>query len=79
MLKSLAAAASAMALVVPPALAAPVANPAASLTVGRAATPAAKSSRFAQPGALVGIILAAAVVAGGIIIAVDDDDDSDSN
>jgi hypothetical protein len=77
-LKSLAAATCALALAAPPALAAP-ANPASSLSVSRAATPAKKSSGLAQPGALVGIILAAAVVAGGIIIAVDDNDDSDSN
>ena len=77
-LKSLIVASCAMALAAPPALAAP-ANPAASLSVSRAATPAKKSSELAQPGALVGIILAAAVVAGGVIIALDDDDRPDSN
>ncbi|GGB32532.1 hypothetical protein GCM10011380_22420 [Sphingomonas metalli] len=83
MLKTIFASSCAAAMCVAPAYAAPVANPAQSLSVSsnaRVGTPARKSSqKLAAPGAVVGLVLAAAIVAGGVIIAVDDDDNSDSN
>ncbi len=74
--------AAAMTLAAAPAVAAPVANPAATLSVAksaRAGTVTKGKSELAAPGAIVGLVLAAAVVAAGVIIAVDGDDDSDSN
>lgn len=81
MSRLLVAAVGALSLAATPALAAPASsyNPAASLSVAksvRAATPSGKKSGLAQPGAIVGLVLAAAVVAGGIFIAVDDNSDS---
>ncbi len=80
---SMFAAAAAMTLAAAPAMAAPVANPASSLSVAkwaRAGTAAKGKSELAAPGAIIGLVLAAAVVAAGVIIVVDDnDDDSDSN
>lgn len=75
---SLLAATASLTMMAAPALAAPT-NPAASLSVSRAATPSAKKSDLAGPGSVVALVLAAAIVAGGIYIAVDDDDNSDSN
>lgn len=61
------------------AAAAPVANPAASLSVARAATPSTKNSNLAGGGFLGFAILAG--IAAIVIIAVvnDSEDDSDSN
>ena len=81
-LASLFAAAAVLTLAGTPALAAPSANSAASLSVAksvRAGTPSKGKSLLAAPGSIVALVLAAAIVAGGVIIAVDDDDDSDSN
>lgn len=69
-------AAAAVSMTSVPALAAPVANPAASLSVAKAArasAPSAKKGQLAGGGALIGILAAAAVVAGIVIIANDSD------
>lgn len=78
-LLSLAAAGMAVAPIA--ASAAPVNNPAASLSVARAATPTAKNSDLAGAGIFGFAILAgiAAIVVIAIVNDSNDDDDSDSN
>ena len=63
------------------AAAAPVTNPAASLSVARAATPSAKKSNLAGAGIFGFAILAgiAAIVIIAVVNDSDDDEDSDSN
>lgn len=72
---------AALAMLSGQAMAAPVANPAASLSVGksvRAAAPSKKASKFGGSGAIVVGVLAAGALIGGII-AISDDNNSDSN
>lgn len=78
-MRSILAGAAALSLIASPALAAT--NPAASLSVAKAArasTPTAKKSELFGGGILAAVI-AAGVIAIGVVAIVNDEDDSDSN
>lgn len=84
MFKALMTGAAALTLTAVPvaASAAPVANPASSLSITRAATPSAKSSKLSGPNIgpiAAGVIAAGIAVAAIILISDKEDDDSDSN
>ena len=82
MIRKLLLGTASLSLVAAPAMAAPAANPAQSLSVAgasRAGTPAAHKNGIGGVS-LIPALLAAAVIAGGIIVIVDNDDDRpDSN
>lgn len=81
MIRTLLLGTAALSLSAAPALAAPIANPAASLSisnVSRTASPSAHKSDLAGSGLLLAIVAAAVVVAGIVVIA-SSDDNSDSN